>query len=96
MEGIVLVVALVTILVALAVICFVAYLTVVQFRTDHPTPSFFQKRAPVQETPDQYTPEVTDQTVPLDQFTPDFSKPMTYRVKREGEQDIMEEEEATT
>ena len=60
------------------------------FKSLTPTTPSVEKTIPKQEYKEEDMAE--DDTVPLEQFTPDFKKPMRFVVKEDQDQEMLEEE----
>lgn len=81
METLVLIVALITLLVALSTLCFVVIILRESVGFTLPDLTIpFTKKTTNTPSKDAYTPDYADQTTPIEDFEPDFSRPLTVKV----------------
>lgn len=94
METIVLLVALITLIVSLTTLCLVLYLLLQKNEITIPITNPLRK---LKESvgKDSYTPDYADQTVPIEDFEPDFTRKINLKYKDETKEEPVGEETIT-
>src|SRR5947209_1187278 len=99
MESLILIVALIVILTAQLVLAGMAFLIYKTLQEEGSLPQSvslpFGLTKPDAPAHDGYTPNSADQTVPIDQFQPNFDKPFNIKVVDDEEDQITEEDDST-
>lgn len=75
----------------LGVICLIMAGFLTHVRSGKEDATQYSSPTPSESVKEETIPE--DNTVPLEQFTPDFKKPLKFVVKEDGDQTVLEEDE---